>query len=307
MRGVRQHLYGSLRVAAFLAVVAAVLLYVDYRAARASVFERILGVTQRMVPYLDDPRTTEAPRSVHVNGARFHVAAGHTAHPPEQVRKFYRDRYRGKDGGLSALADDLKRRGAAVPALPGDGFEFGDAQRGGVAALDWGDGKQGLPELATRLKRLVATGDLGELARLRYCYTERDEQGGTRFLTVWTDERFNLHQLLPPAGGQDAPGFDLDGVPRYPGSVRTLSMDESGVTQRMSVYESLVGSPEAASLFYRGHMKTLGWTEETTFSDLAANESKVGLHFLRDGHEVFLTLSDRQGGQGLSVVAMQTR
>ena len=59
-------------------------------------------------------------------------------------------------------------------------------------------------------------------------------------------------------------------------------------------------------MFYRGRLRTLGWAEEPTFAQLAANQGKVGLHFAREGHEAFLSLSDREAGQGVSIVVLQT-
>src|SRR5262245_6172579 len=100
-----------LRLIAFLAVCGAALAYLDYRSARASVMDHLLGIGQRMAPYLDDGRGTEGPRAVRVNGVRLFVAAGHTEHPPQFVRKWYLDRYAAKDDGLDAVGKDMKRRG----------------------------------------------------------------------------------------------------------------------------------------------------------------------------------------------------
>src|SRR5436309_10365992 len=104
-----------LRLSAFLAVCGAVLLYADYRAARASVMERLLGLGQRMAPYLDDGQGTEAPRQVRINGVRLYAAAGHTTHPPEFVRKWYTDRYAAKDDGLAQVAADLRKKNLLPP------------------------------------------------------------------------------------------------------------------------------------------------------------------------------------------------
>lgn len=301
----RRHLKAIARVATLLGVTLAVLLYVDYRVARAAVFERLLGLGARMAPYLDDAATTEMPRIVHINGARFYVAAGNTAHPPEQVRKFYKDRYSGKDGGLSDFAAQLGKHGALPRTEKLGTMDFGDEKSGAVAALDFGDGKSGIRELAARMKTLVDTGSVGDLARLRYCYTEKNGKGGTRFLTVWTDDRFNLWQLAPRDGRGDAPGFDLDGVPRYPGTSRILSSEEVGMPQRMVIYEG-PGSADTARLFYRGRLGSMGWSEDPKFAQIADNQNKVGLHFTKNEHELFLTLGAMEQGQGLTIVAIQT-
>jgi len=259
-----------------------------------------------MAPYLDDPRSVELPREVRINGARFFVAAGRTGHPPQHVRRFYRDRYEGRDGGLRAFATDLEKKRSLPQGIPAaHTFEFGDGERGGVASLDWGAEKHGIAEIVRRMGRLAETGDLGEVARLRYAYTERRDDGGTRFLTVWTDETLSFRQLLPASGVGDAPGFDIDGIPRFPGTTRALSMEEAGNPQRLTVHEG-GGSPSTAAMFYRSRMKQAGWVEETTFAELAAHQQRHALHFLREGHEAFLSFSDREDGQGVSIVALQT-
>src|SRR5437867_1330512 len=104
-----------LRLTVFVAALGAVLLYLDYRAARASVVDHLLGIGTRMAPYLDDARSTEAPRQVRINGVPLLVAAGHTPHPPSFVKKWYTDRYAAKGDGLDQIAADLRKKGA-LPA-----------------------------------------------------------------------------------------------------------------------------------------------------------------------------------------------
>src|SRR5260370_39682510 len=110
----RRYTAAVLRLAAFIFVVAAVLLYIDYRVARASVMERLLGIGQRMAPYLDDARVVEKPREVHMNGLRMWVAAGHTEHPPAMVRHWDAERYAGKGSAPDVRTEALK----TVKGLP---------------------------------------------------------------------------------------------------------------------------------------------------------------------------------------------
>src|SRR5262249_52093904 len=132
----------TLRVFAFLAVCGAVLAYVDYRNARASVMDHLLGIGQRMAPYLDDARSTEGPRAIRINGVRMFVAAGHTEHPPQFVKKWYLDRYASKDDGLDQLSKDMKKRGILPQDMQAfNELSFGNDKQGGVAALDFGGQK----------------------------------------------------------------------------------------------------------------------------------------------------------------------
>ena len=100
----RKYVRPVLRLTAFVLCVGAVLGYLDYRAAEASVMERLLGIGQRMAPYLDDGRSTEAPRQVRINGVKLYVAAGHTEHPPQFVKKWYTDRYAANDAAKAYAA-----------------------------------------------------------------------------------------------------------------------------------------------------------------------------------------------------------
>ncbi len=302
-----RYLKPTLRLITFLAVCGAVLAYLDYRSARASVMEHLLEIGQRMAPYLDDGRSTERPRAIRVNGVRLFAAAGHTDHPPQFVRKWYLDRYAGKGDGLDGVAQEMKRRGALPEDMQAlNELSFGNDKQGGVAALDFGGEKLSMVELKKRIEKFVKSGDVGDLARARYVYYESNGKGGTRFLTVWTDEHFQLDRLMP-TDGKDAPGTDLLDVPRYPGSTRVLSAEEHGMSQKVVVYDG-PGSPEAAELFYRARMAELGWSGDETFAQLARKQGKTSLRFDNaKGHEVVLDLSSNERQQGLTVVAVQTR
>ena len=306
MARTRKYVRPILRLTAFVAVSCAVLLYLDYRAAHATVMEHLLGLGQRMAPYLDDGRSTEAPRQFRVNGVRMFAAAGHTEQPPEFVRKWYQDRYAAKGDGLDELGLKLKARGVLPPSAPGlNQMAFGNDKQGGVAALDFGD-KLSLAALKDRMFRFIDAGDLGSIARLRYVWYEKTGKGGTRFLTIWTDDHFKLGDVLPTAK-KDAVGNDLEGVPRFPGSIRVLSSEERGMPQRMVVYDG-PGSPETGELFYRARMKTLGWYEDETFANLAKKQGKHSLRFQnKAGHEVVIDLAPSTDERDLTVACIQTR
>jgi hypothetical protein len=300
---IRRYLAPMLRLTLFVCVSAMVLLYFDYRMARASVMERLIGIGRRMAPFMDDARGTETPRQLHINGARMYVAAGHTSSPPSVVRQWYQERYAGRNGGLDELAQKL--RPSLPPALHNlNQLTFGNDQQGGVAALDLGD-HVSLKELKDRMLKFGETGDLGALARLRYVYYEPTENGGTRFLTIWTDESFPIGRMMAN-GTKDAEGSDIENIPRFPGAVRLLSADERGRTERIVVYDAPT-SPEMAALFYRARMRSLGWTLDERFSDAAAKEGRSALHFVRQpGHEAIVDLSPGDGG-GTTVSIMQLR
>jgi hypothetical protein len=299
----RRYIAPLLRLTALFGVLGAILLYLDYRSARASVVERLLGIGKRMAPYLDDARGTEGPRELHLNGLTLYVAAGHSAHPPALVRRWYADRYAGKGSAMELITDELKRQKVLPPTATGlTQASFGDDAQGGIAALDVGS-VGSLRELAARLTHL-GDGAVGRVGALRYLYYERTGDGGTRFLTVWSDERFDFAQLLPAPGG-DTPGRDVVGVPRYPGTLRVLSSDERGTAGQLAVYMG-GGAPELAEAFYVARMQTLGWSLDPRFAEVARAEGRRAQRFVsRDGHEVVIDESHAGDDQGVTITVVQ--
>lgn len=299
----KRYIAPVLRLTVFVASLCAVLCYVDYRSAKASVMERLFGIGKRMAPYLDDARSTEGPREMHLNGLRLYVAAGHTEQPPAMVRRWYAERYAGKGRAMDVITEELKKQKLLVPEASGlSQAAFGDDEQGGIAALDMGQ----VGDIRSLARRLVHLGDgkLGEVGQMRYLYYEKTGSGGTRFLTIWSDEKFDFAQLLPSRDA-DAPGRDIKDVPRYPGTVRVLSSDERGNPGQMAVYVGS-GSPELAQAFYEARMRTLGWAIDPHFSTVAGKEGRKALRCLsKDGHEVIIDCSDDHDGQGVTVSVIQ--
>ena len=309
MSRAKRYLAPMARLTIFIVTCAAVLLYIDYRVARASVMERLLGIGQRMAPFMDDARGTEPPRQMHVNGVRMWVAAGKTDRPPTEVRRWYAERYAGPGTAMGVITDGLNQALKAEHIMPPpmDGTtqaSFGDDNVGGMAAIDVGD-HQTMRSLKPIILKLAA-GKIGEVGHLRYLYFEKLPNGGTRYLTVWTDDTFDLAKFLPGSQSDDAPGRDIEGVPRYPGSVRILAADERGRAAQMAVYNGQ-GSPETATMFYDARMATLGWHQDPQFADYARDHGMRSMRFLNDkGHEVVVDLAaDERHGQGLTVTVIQ--
>lgn len=304
MSKARRYIAPMARLTVFILTAAAVLLYIDYRVAKASVMEKLLGIGQRMAPFLDDAHGVEPPREVHMNGVRMWVAAGKTDRSPSEVRRWYAERYAGKGTLTDVITEELKRGQVLPPSVTGlSQAEFGDENIGGMAALDLGNNLN-----IRQLKPLVlklAAGKIGEVGHLRYMYFERTANGGTRYLTVWTDDQFDLTKFLP-SGEDDAPGSDIQGVPRLPGSVRVLSADERGRVAQMAVYNGQ-GSPETAAMFYEARMRTMGWAPDPRFADYAAEKGMHSMRYMNaKGHEVVVDLAaDERRGQGLTVTLIQ--
>ncbi len=300
----RRYAMPLLRLTGFLFVCGVITSFIGYRSARASIFERLLDFTHKMRPYLDDAAKREKPRVVRINGVTLHVAAGHSDDPPAAVRAWYASAYRA-DGTFAPLAKEARRRGKELDADALNQLQFGDDDEGGLVALDLGSGTSAVT-LARRLAAFVASGDVGPLAAVSFVYVKRSPSGGTQYLSMWSDEKFSLFDLVPD-GRTDAPGDDLEDVPRLPGSVRILSVAERGMPQRIVVYSERAVTPESASLFYRARMRTLGWTPEDDDGADGAGGRRKALRWSHDGHQVLVSVSPSRDGERVVVTLLETQ
>jgi hypothetical protein len=263
------------------------------RRAQASVYEAILGLGDAMAPYLDDKRTTESPRRMMVNGQPLYVAVGRTAHRPEQVASWYADRYRGSGEALGEIA----RRVPGAPAAPPTEMTFGDDDSGGLVAFDLGT--PSAADLARRFQKFTRTHSLGELGQMRFVRWTREADGGTRFLTAWTDKRFSLDRLLPPPG-TDVGGGDLPDVARPAGMTRVLALEEAGRPYHTRVYEG-AGSVSGVAAELAAAMRQRGWVGDDSY-ERAAPDTSAGagagtqLRFGRDGRSVVYAVDETERG-----------
>jgi len=299
----RKYARHFLRLACFGAISFAVLLYVDYRVARATVMEGLAGFGTRMVPYLDDHRTTEGPRTFRLNGIELHMAVGHSPHPPRFVRDWYLDKYAPKGPQMEAFRESLKKQGMLDRTIPNaNQVVTGDDNSGTVASIDLG-GPTSKEQILERIKRVMIEHDIGKVGQLRYLMYNK-EPAGTRFLTVWTDNTVKLDQLMA-IGDKDAEGFDIPNVPRYPGHKRILSAAEVGQAQASAIYEG-PGTVENALAFYRARMRSNGFREDHGFHDqMERDHGSHSLRFTRDDAELLVDLSPSP--VGVMVCVIQTR
>jgi hypothetical protein len=275
----------SVRLAVVSLGVAGGLWHALQRPARASVFESLLGFGERMAPYLDDGRTTETPRAIVLNGQALHVAVGRTPHAPARVKDWYLDRYHSTE--LAELARSLK----GAPPAPATQVAYGDDEEGGMVAFDLGRGLT-LDTLRRRYGDFVRSHRLGELGQVRFVRWTRDADGGTRFLTMWTDRGFSLDGLIPPRG-VDVAGGDLADAVRPPGMTRVLAMEEVGKPYRMRVYEGRGLASQVATLVAAG-MRQRGWREDASYR--RQEGTSVGLRFERDQRSVVYDVDESEKG-----------
>jgi hypothetical protein len=242
-------------------------------------------------------------RPLMLNGQPVHIRSSTEQVPVGTVLDAVEERCRRSSVGLAEALDDLpalakkdlpqKLDGQAASAVITE-RSYG---RGMVACLVREDGApaRSLGDSVERLARFAESGDLSQVGSLRYLYAEATENGETHMVSVWTDGVFDLGAFAPEKG--DAPGSDLDGVPRPEGSHRMLTAGADGVPYSVRLYRA-VGSPQQVFGFFDQELPRRGWT--LTFR----GDRRV---YEIDGVDLFVSAQPDHDGSIYTLVVMQGR
>lgn len=240
------------RLFAFLLAVYAVAMVVVARQVRAETDEILLGVGAQMMTYADAD-AQDAPRTLRLNGQRLLFASGHARdRSVREVLDFFEGRCRSRDGRLVDHVAELATAGGieAPDTSMLDGTLREETRRGGfVACFDVGEGREGVEGLLARLTAFAESGNLARMGGLRYAYARPTEDGGTHFLVFHTDDELNVYEMFPASG--DAPGVDVEGLPRPPGVRRLMSAWEEGDPHSISMYTSTTRDADQLRAWYR--------------------------------------------------------
>jgi hypothetical protein len=261
-RGVAFKTYAPkvMRLAAFLLLVYACAVAFVYQRARAQMSEVLFSLGVEMLRY-DEVDKQGQTRTLYLNGQQIRFATAITRHPLARVLDFYESRCMEHDGRFAEQITELSRGDAIPGELDGSMFDATlrseEGNRGYVACLDQGEGRATPEGVLEKFERFKATLDISEMGDLRYIYAEESD-GTTLFVTFWTDGPLRIREVFPPEG--DAPGRDVEGVPRPEGSRRILSSWEAGEPQLVAMYQSAGGEIEDVDAFYRRSMEERGWT-----------------------------------------------
>ena len=296
------------------------------RMARATVYERLLGMGSDMAKFLDDGDTTGKPRDIRLNGQKLQVATGSTTQSVQDVIGFYNKRYGGRDGGMrqhfQKMIDEghtkdperLKKILARGPLnslseVRGDG----GGELGFSVFTDLGAPNGEPRALMERAQKFVRTGQLSDMGAAYYVYA-RKAGDRTSFFLLWADKDFNVIDLVggkEDAGRADVPGDDLPGVPRFPGSRRFFSSSEPAKNYAVSGYD-LPADPGTAQAFYRARMAAEGWSADLRF-DRALEEVRKhkdvverALRFSRGQAHVVMSFEAKEDGTTRMAVAGHT-
>jgi hypothetical protein len=309
-RNVVEYLPRLARVGALLVVLFAGLFFFVGHRAKADIHEVMLGFGAQMMRY-DGADRQGAPRQLFMNGERMLLATASTTNSLDTVLDYYEQRCMRRDGGLEQGL--MRVSGANRPGAPPVDERMIDTTirhetgaRGYVMCLDMGEGAISIDDLTERLTAFADTGDLGEVGHLRYVYVT-DEVTTRHVVTFWTEGTFNIAKMVPKTG--DAPGRDIDRLPRPAGARRMLSAWEDGQPQSLTVYAFATQGQDALETFYRAELPRRGWVvtnpRESSRGRAQRPAELDDAHVLgaeRDGRSAFLVLGEDEDGRGTLTV-----
>lgn len=170
------------------------------RPVRADVTD-LFGLLRPAVPQAPRTVSESRPRPLLLNGFPLRLLSGRTPETPQQVLDYYEQHVRRTSKGP-----------VPPPVFRRDGEDFG------LLVATEGDGEELLRQMAARKLHYVHLGPL--------CMVFAQQTGElTTYLAITSGTPLPA-EVLMPRSGHDAPGADLPGVPRPPGSLRSFSLSE---------------------------------------------------------------------------------
>ena len=252
-----KHVKGLLRAGAYVLGVTAVFGVVRVRTARAEMADRTVVLGRQMLT-LANASTHEVNRVV-INGQSMWLGNS-IAH---DTGKNILDRYQAYCESNGAQPASEWRAVATGPKKAPDSklaptgvMRGGSDSEGSIVCFTKTPTSK--PSLFEAMKAFEETGDLGALGAARYTYVKTTDQGNTHVLTAWTDDSFNVSELIGDET-KDAPGTDFGGdIPRVPDARRAFAARIEDSPFGVNVYHGKE-TPTKTVGFYDGVMQRAGW------------------------------------------------
>jgi hypothetical protein len=232
--------------------------------------------------------------AVRLNGQELRVA---TASSKESVTavldRFEKSCAHHADG----IKDEFAHLGAALAAPPhAQGFpgvgtlreDKGD--RGVVACFATGEPESQRSALG-RVLAFARSHDLSAFGEFRYVVARKNAAGGAFVVASWTEGKIDLDAMFPSTG--DAPGADLEGVPRPGEGRRMLSAEIEGSKYRIRAYQVRQGQEEILSRYDR-EMTRRGW--RPALQDSALTSLSHARAYSKNGTDLFVSMGDVTAG-----------
>lgn len=311
-RTFRQRLAGSARVAAYLSLLlgGASIWSLHHALAQAelSMSRRGEKLARELGPLL-----IGQPQTLSLNGQRLVFASRQSALGPHEVMERFAQHCAGENtqapDGVLATVQPTSKRGSndGVFARLLDAF----GQLGVLRSERDGEGqlacfartreRAGLEKLAQDVRAFVQDGDFARLGDLRYVTARRQQNGQTHVLVVWSEGPLRLGALFPEHG--DAPGSDMQDVPRPPGSKRQFCALGFGHAYGMRQYIAR-GSSDQLLAYYASELPKRGWEEVPALPGKGELEPGVFARaYLKDGHALAIAVDEEPGQDtGVSLI-----
>jgi hypothetical protein len=266
--------------------------------------EQLLTMGDVLMQY-DRAEHQDQTRVVLVNGQQMRFSSGISTDDLHTVLEHFVSVCDAHDG---SAVEQFTSLGHTLPGRSGrwlDPVYRLEGDDGGVVAcLDLGEDDVPASEIASRVARFNRTSDVHDIGDIRYVYAEPMAEGGTHFVTFWTDGSFRLAHLLP-RDGHDAAGEDLAHVPRPPGSYRTMFASEAGNPDTGVQYMGSSMTEWELEAFYRDELTREGWTLTTVRDEAQPEGLRIVEATNADASQtLFATLDTDDAGRGLATIAL---
>lgn len=145
--------------------------------------------------------------------------------------------------------------------------------------------------------RFLKTGELGYIGKLRYVHVTGPSPSGRYTVTsLWTEDSFNMDELLPHEDGTDNAGTDSPLVGRPPNGRRFFSASIGGSPYAFRIYTT-PSTPEMVFASYDAILNADGW--QIFNFDVAHTYVKDGMEVSvqagRDGDRTTVSVSELGG------------
>jgi hypothetical protein len=275
-----------LRVAVYFTVVFLGASLLAARALQARVTEAAFAFGRELSGLSD---LTAGAEGIIANGHHFRHASTSTADGVAGVMDRLEAHCRANPGLVAGALDELLRsrpervqENAAPRALRHGVLRDDDAERGTLICFT-GQTPGSLDGLVDAAERFASTLDLSSVGSVLYAYAERQGDGQTHVVTLWTQTGLDLAALFPTRG--DAAGDDSRVLPRPDNARRVLSAAADGMPFGLCLYETRNRLADVQRSYD-------AWMHERGWQRIARPDAADTTAYLRpDGYQAFVTLS----------------
>jgi hypothetical protein len=228
-----RHVRGLARAGAYLLFTTLCASAWSIKAARAEMKEQTLSLGRSMAAIANATNHDVTP--LRLNGERMLIASSVTGDGPGAVLDRYEEQCK-KSDGASGWKELPKMDEATAPFGDNGLMRAGGDDEGSVICFVRGE--QTRATVREAFESFARTGELGHLGKLRYVYAKKNPVSGrTLVLTAWTEDSFNVFDLMPE-DGKDVRGDDFEELPRPRDSSRALAVRAEGLPYALNVYKT---------------------------------------------------------------------